>query len=147
MIDDGWAIAPKNLIQASAILNATNLGPEVQSWIRFSKLLIDFKQGRLGNLVADNCARTKTSDLSAEFRPDGAGRTGNHHHLIPEFLSKCTLIEPHGSAAEQIFQGNIANFRSYRMTLDDLCKARNCPATQTCVMAAPQDESHTGGRC
>src|ERR1700753_4071722 len=84
MIDDRGAMPPQDLIETAAILDATDLWPEVQLWKCLSKLPINLKERCLRNFVTDDLARTKTRNLSAEFRANRTRSAGDHHHLIPK---------------------------------------------------------------
>ena len=77
VIDDRRRVLAQDLVQASAILDAADLGVEGRIRERLAHFAIDFEQRGFGDFESDDAGGVEACDLPAEFGADGARRAGD----------------------------------------------------------------------
>ena len=100
VINNRRRVLVQNLIEASAILDATNLGVERSVWVGMAHLAIELEQGGLGDFEPDDAGSAETDDLAAQFRTDGTAGTGYEHDFALNRGADPVFFKAYGVAAE-----------------------------------------------
>ena len=109
VIDDRRRVLAQDLVQARAVLDAPDLGVEGSLGKDCAHFAIDFEQGSFGDLEADDAGGVEAGDLAAQFGTDGAGGAGDQDDFAFERAADLVLFEADGVAAEEVFDGDVAD--------------------------------------
>ena len=149
VIDDGGRVLAKDFVQAGAILDAADLGVEGDVGEGLAHFAVDFEQGGFGDFEADDAGGVEAGDLAAEFGADGAGGAGDQDDFAFERAADLVLFEADGVAAEEVFDGDVADLGGEAVAFDDFGEAGNGFVGNAGLVATLEDRGHLragGGR-
>jgi hypothetical protein len=78
-----------------------------------AQIKFQIEQGRLGLIQQNNRMRFMADHLPDQFAPDGAGGSGNEHHLIAHLFAGNRIDDLNRSPAQQILNPNVPNLRGF----------------------------------
>src|ERR1019366_4594385 len=119
VIEDGRAVLLQDFGQALLVLDAADLRVEGDVGKELAHFAIEVEQGGFGDLKTDDGTRVEARDLAAQFRADGARGAGDKDRVAGEFTGNSVVIEADRDAAEEVFDGYIADLSGETVPLDD----------------------------
>jgi hypothetical protein len=132
----------KDIVEASAILDASNLGVKRNLWERGTHFLFDFEQRRLGDIEANDPGRVKARNLAAKFRADRSRRAGNEDDSAFECAADLIFFEAYWCSAQKILYRHFPNLANQATIFDHLAQPRNSQAFRSSGMAQFQNPGH-----
>src|SRR6185437_7711235 len=142
MEDDAGLVLRENFVNSGAFLNAADFG--IEGYVGETPLhfTVDFEEWRLSDFESDDPARTKSGDLTAEFRANGASSAGDHHHPVRDGVANLLFFEAHRSSSEQVLDRNFPDLAGKAMAFDDLSESRHGLALHVGRMTELEDPGH-----
>src|ERR1019366_3293859 len=112
MIDHRGSVSAQDVVQASAILDASDLRMEGNLRERLVHFAINFEQRGLGDFESDDLGGVKARDLRAKFGADGSCHAGDKKDFPFERASDLAFFEAYRGPAKEILDCHLADLAS-----------------------------------